>query len=198
LEDRALLDRHYLRIHGRPFIPGWLDDAIIDAYISIMLEKNSQFFGFRSSEVDCFCRDRPGLQQSRNAKTKLPKTVEFLLLPYNSCSHWSLLVLDIKQNVFLHLDSLGYAPPDGKKLESLKQSIWAYWGVECLKAEASSIPCSRQKDSKSCGIHLLHNAELFVHGEIDKFIIDCDTVKYRLKVFKAVVSHPDNTTHDAK
>jgi hypothetical protein len=193
--DFQKLDAHHQRCQGRGFMAGWLLDHTIDAYLSILTKQNLHCHTLACSEVFALCQPRPGITQSAKAAERLGADVQVLLMPFNpNNSHWSLLVLQLQENRMLHFDSLNQ-PVSAALAEAVKSNLWAWWGVDCRDASILAVPCHKQTDGSSCGVYLLHFAEQFLKGQpLDSFRASaCDPAKFRLKVFRELVTHPDNS-----
>ena len=71
-------------------------------------------------------------------------------------SHWSLLVLDNRDSVFYHLDSLSSSGGNSSQARALAGKISKYRGI---KLNIKEVKVTQQKNGFDCGIHCLVNAE---------------------------------------
>lgn len=69
-------------------------------------------------------------------------------------SHWSLLVLDNRNKIFYHLDSLSGA--NYSEAKALAGKISQYEGITLNIRE---VPVTQQKNGFDCGVHCLANAD---------------------------------------
>jgi Ulp1 protease family, C-terminal catalytic domain len=190
--DKIILDKHCRTYNNRSFTAGWLVDTAIDIYLSICFRQNPTVQFLMCSEVEGLHQFRTTpIQRRTGAAPRLRQGVTKLLMPFNSGQHWSLLVYDVLNNEFIHLDSLSGAVPGTSKMDRIKLCLEAWWGIDAKRAAVKSASCAQQSDGKSCGIYLLHYAELCVSGR--SFKENCDPELFRLKVFRAIIRDPGNT-----
>ena len=73
-------------------------------------------------------------------------------------SHWSLLVLDNRNKIFYHLDSLSdnVRGANSSEAKALAGKISQYEGI---KLNIREVPVTQQKNGFDCGVHCLVNAD---------------------------------------
>jgi Ulp1 protease family, C-terminal catalytic domain len=190
-EDLQILNRHFA-LQNKQFHSGWLNDTAIDTYLEIYCRNFPELQVLTCSEVLGLHikRDAP-VQESRRAGTKLNPGATKLILPYNEGNHWTLLIYDLVKDEFLFFDSLSSCVPVISKMDEMKFRLQAWWGIKSQSGvAATSIECAQQRDSKSCGIFVLHFVEMLSLGH--SFLKPCDTLKFRLKVFQTIIKDPGN------
>lgn len=183
----------------KEFTPGWLIDYIIDAFSSILVELHDCVFAISSSATEMMYRSINPPRPSKNRLTRVPKTVNYILMPYNPSSiHWTLLVLDIKNDLMLHFDSLkdpnslsdGEGIIEEKHKEQLKLSLNAWYAIDWSGMLVNNVDCLQQTGGINCGIFLLHFSEMIAQGK--PLVTPFNPEEYRAKVFKALVEHKGN------
>lgn len=86
----------------------------------------------------------------------------------NGGSHWTLFVLDHKEQTLFHFDSLGRSDPQRNAngdyiYNGLYLSIFlAAFGIASNDANVYSEPCGRQHNDYDCGIHVIFNVDLII------------------------------------
>jgi Ulp1 family protease len=181
------------RTNPSVFTGGWLIDSAIDAFLSILMEQHKCVHAVSSSAVQMMYNS---INAPRVKIIQMDKEVNFIILPYNPRSvHWSLLIIDLKKSVMMHLDSLkGKKSPNcdyptALHKAKIKTALKAWNGVDWLGGYV--IPeCSEQFDGINCGIFLLHFAELVAQGK--PLTTACKTEEFRARVFKDLVEHKGN------
>jgi Ulp1 protease family, C-terminal catalytic domain/MULE transposase domain len=190
-DDFQILSRHF-DLQNKKFHSGWLIDTAIDTYLEIYCRNFPELQVLTCSEVLGLHIEREApVVESRRAGTKLNPGATMLIMPYNEGNHWTLLIYDLVEDKFLFVDSLSASVPDISKMDEIKFRLEAWWGIKSQRGVAvKNIECAQQKDSKSCGIFVLHFVEILSLGQ--SFLTPCDPLKFRLKVFQTIIKDPGN------
>ena len=142
----------------------WLNDTIIGFFFEYCQTQ-------KYSESDCIF---PGPEVAQCIKLIEADQMEIILEPLNPFSHtavflpvnnnpdpgcpggthWSLLILDNRDNVFYHLDSSRGG--NSGQAKALAGKISKYKGIQLNMRE---VGVTQQKNGFDCGIHLIVNAE---------------------------------------
>jgi len=187
--DNDALSQYCTRI-GKTFVAGWLVDSIIDAYLKILVEGKPHLHAFLCSEANYICRPQ-GPPRNRFAKPRIAANVDFLILPFNLGSHWSLLILDRKSQGFTYLDSSKYSSvPDPSVMKNISDGLSVFWLIDSNKDDVINQECSKQNDSISCGLFLLHFVEMFIQKL--PFQTKCKPDEMRRHVFRQLIRHEGN------
>lgn len=195
-EKDAIVQNSRLKPGEKPkqpkkFMPGWLYDQIIDAYIFIITLRYNVLFAIDCVAIVSLINPQMPIQLRQNRLNRVPKTAKYVVMPCNvRGSHWSLLVVDIEQKLLMHVDSLKNGSSLTKQeVANIQKTLMAYYAVECT-GNLINVQCAKQKDSDSCGVFVIHFIELLVQGK--SFLTQCDTGRLRATVFKTLIEDEGN------
>jgi len=190
-EDFRILDDYYWAAHKKGWVSGWLLDYVIDAYLYILCNRFDHMFAFSSTIAQGLLQERTfnGQTAQKKKDNGIPPKAKFLLFPVNAgASHWTLLILDVEKNEYVYLDSLNH--PITSRFANLKKTLWVWFNIDSSTASFRQQKCPHQGDSISCGIFVLHNAELCAQNL--PYDTPCPKDEFRVKVFEALIADDGN------
>lgn len=174
----------------KTFMPAWLYDAIIDAYVFILTLKYNDLFAIDCVAIVSMIDPQLPIKVRQNQQNMVPKTAKYFLMPCNlRGNHWTLLVVDIGQKSLMHLDSNNGSSLTKDEVVNIQKALMAFYAVEC-SGNIIKVQCAQQKDSENCGIFVIHFIELLAQGK--SFLTPCDTDQLRGTIFKALVEDEGN------
>ncbi|XP_034245537.1 ubiquitin-like-specific protease 1A [Thrips palmi] len=139
----------------------WLNDMIIDCYMGLVSQTSGQTSGKLTLAVTChfitslIAHGIAGHKGTIKSKEEI-EVFDFLLVPFCTNSHWTLIIVDVKRRVMTVYDSLE------KEHHGVLQLVKLYFSGDWTTVHAEGIP--RQNNGYDCGIFICMYAKHFCLG----------------------------------
>jgi len=166
------------------FIASWLSDEIIDSALKLLCYEFPNVHYLDCSTVKLYSMKDNLEHQPAN----LPFAKYHVLMPLNlHGSHWSLLVYQVKDNEFIHLDSSGRKIVSDPGLNRIKQNLSSAFKLQCQDANIIAKTSARQKDNVNCGVYVIHFAKLCAKGL--PYTTPCDPTQLRQEIYDLIMKN---------
>jgi len=172
----------------------WLNDEVINFYLSMLIEKNSTEPAYAFSTF-FYTRILEGGHKAVARWTRKVDLFSFsiVLIPIHLTMHWCLVCVDMIKQTITYLDSMGGSNPQclAAIKEYLQREHLVKKGLELsddffLLSEARDIP--GQRNGSDCGLFVLLYSQALLTGRSLANIDSRDTANTRLRVAWEIIN----------